>query len=147
MREIEFRGKRKFDNTWIYGGYMKTARTNKIQIGGTSRFCTVYPETLGQYTGLKDKNGTKIFEGDIVELHDKVSNIHWTAIVEFGNPNAEYTWGWQLKLLNILEPTGTKQAYWNKDILLWVELEVAQVSCEVIGNIYDNPELVEKVEG
>ena len=132
MREIEFRGKRKFDNTWIYGGYMKTARTNKIQIGGTSRFCTVYPETLGQYAGLKDKNGTKIFEGDIVK--DEFGRIMKVIFKD--------NWGkFQFELIKI---TGYK---WTNnfrfaDLTDWFNGSLSETP-EIIGNIYDNPELVE----
>lgn len=127
MREIEFRGKRKFDNTWIYGGYMKTARTNKIQIGGTSRFCTVYPETLGQYTGLKDKNGTKIFEGDIVKVYGESYTEKWEdiGVVEYFNG-------------------AFGVSYENRQHFLpFNNMSMYVRCCEVIGNIYDNPELVE----
>lgn len=120
MREIEFRGKRKFDNTWIYGGYMKTARTNKIQIGGTSRFCTVYPETLGQYIGLKDKNEANIFEGDILKSKHNANYyyVYWKDNRFF----IEDVWG------NLIKP---------------IQRAITHFECEVIGNIHDNPELVE----
>lgn len=120
MREIEFRGKRIIDDTWIYGGYIKTHRTNKFLIGGTSGFCQIKPETLGQYTGLKDKNGTKIFEGDIVNMlniTDYPMQIKWNK-----------KWA-RFIFYNLVDKT---------------EMNLFTEQCEVIGNIYDNPELIKE---
>lgn len=89
--------------------------------------------TICQCSGLKDKNGNMIWENDIVDLYDRNTDYKWRAVVRFGNPNYEYTWGWQL------EPIGKCEA--NTDILCWIEMEESGATCEVIGNIFDNPEL------
>lgn len=140
MREILFRGKRVRDGEWKYGYYATVVLNGKlysaIDTVFNNRFVTpttVYPETVGQYTGLTDKNGKRIFEGDIVRLYDTWGE--WRAVVEFGNPNGISIWGWQLK------PISRTDA--NTDILCWVEVEEAGAFCEVIGTIYDNPELLE----
>ena len=155
MREILCRGKRLYVDEWVYGTliicqgkYYIATDTTKITASytaisgdGTSDglhynicgLCEVNPETVGQYTGLKDKNGKKIFEGDILRCVDELNAIVFYARVEFGNPNARYDWGWQLVKIKGDEP--------NLDILLWVEAGIDDyVHCQVIGNIHDNPE-------
>ena len=140
MREILFRGKgnpKYNDGSW-HEGYL-THDTEDYQIYtpiGVRSYCTttVLEETIGQYTGLTDRKGKKIFEGDIVKCSDEINEMSFLAAVEFGNPNGEYNWGWQLRYISGAMP--------NLDILLWVEMEESGIFIEVIGNIHDNPELL-----
>ena len=135
MREILFRGKRVGNGKWVYGSYVIQYGAHEIYLpdGVDSEHCFdryhVLPETVGQYTGLKDKNGEKIFEGDIVRLTNEHNEIEWTAVVVFGNPNGDYNWGWQLNAIEEFDG--------NKDILLWVDMEESGAYCEIIGNIHD----------
>jgi uncharacterized phage protein (TIGR01671 family) len=148
MREILFRGKCGYDNEWVEGFYYqaKLYRSDKelchyITIphpesnGQPSDHIMVHPETVGQFTDLTDKNGQRVFEGDILKLTDEAYDYEWIAKVEFGNPNAEYNWGFQLVHINGPKP--------NTDILCWFDMEEVGAFAEVIGNIYDNPELLE----
>ena len=72
--------------------------------------------------------------GDIVKITDRNVCFETMAVIEFGNPNGLYNWGWQLKPLE------------NKpfaiEILHWVDMEDSGAFIEVIGNIHDNPELL-----
>lgn len=95
----------------------------------------VDPSTISQCTGLNDKNENLIWENDIVKCVDENNGIEFTAIIEFGNPNGLYSWGYQLQHIKGDEP--------NLDILLWVDMEEAGATCKVIGNKFDNPELLE----
>ena len=135
MREILFRGKRTDNGEWVYGNLVRGCDEKYVYIVefGNRELCRNYvnvnPDTVGQYTGLKDKNGTKIFEGDIVKCVDTNNGVSFTAIVSFGNPNREYNWGFQLVKMG-----GDNL---NTDILLWVDMEEAGAYIEVISNIYD----------
>lgn len=148
MREILFRGKPNnaiMEDDFIYGLLVKQVDLDGKDVlciqtwerddeGVSSRVLEVIPSTVGEFTGLTDKNGTKIFEGDIVKCTDKTNGYDFTAVVLFGNPNARYDWGFQLKQIS-----GEKA---NTDILLWVEMEEGGAFVEIIGNIHDNPELL-----
>lgn len=139
MREILFRGKRADNGEWVEGDLLHYESGEMAICKGFSKYgyeateiagrYKVLPETVGQYTGLTDRNGKKIFEGDIVRLTDEYNEIEWTAVVVFGNPNGEYNWGWQLRAIGEFDG--------NKDILLWVDTEDFRAYCEIIGNIHD----------
>lgn len=128
MREILFRGKRIDSGEWVYGTMYKIAKDlNPFILTGGKWGCSyqVDEETVGQYTGLKDKNGKRIFAGDVAKvLQGKDKDI---AYVGFENG----AFMLYPKTGNIYERTLWE--YWYND---W--------DVEVIGNITDNPELLEK---
>ena len=120
-REILFRGKRTDNGEWVEGYLVKQYGANEIYLPngtdneGFDRY-SVDISTIGQYTGLNDCDDVKIFEGDIVRLDNRSPEGSWTAVVEFGNPNGTYSWGYQLKRIDGDEG-------FNPDILLWIEME------------------------
>lgn len=131
MREILFRGKRTDNSEWVYG-YVGTAFTideNKkvksrhftaLDCLGQSSQVLVSDETIGQYTGLTDKNGVRIFEGDIVRYGDTIHKV------VFEQRNATAYFGLVYSEVETM-PFGHYQ-------------DLTQI--EVIGNIHDNPELL-----
>lgn len=140
-REILFRGKRFPYMEWVYGYYYSVkeegdASDNDIWhwiVDENGRNWTVDPDTVGQYTGERDNmTGKQIFEGDIVKTFDGL----YTAVVKYGNyqnPGNDdgFHCGFYLEW-----DKGTD--YLRKEIAYWThEQEV-----EVVGNIYDTPDMV-----
>lgn len=135
MREILFRGKDVFTNEWVYGGYGLYPHTRfpakptiyEAEERACWRPVEVIPETVGQYTGLKGRNGKMIFEGDIVRLyseyHEKL--VGENCVVKYGEFNCTCCngiYGWE---------------FVDGDIRNFDEYEI-------IGNIHDNPELLKE---
>lgn len=131
MREILFRGKRVDNGEWMEGDLIQSrdktyihpkANSFRVSETGLSKLIVlreVYPETVGEYTGLTDKNGKKIFEGDFIR-----SNSGRGYIEYYPNDCA----------FDVVDDHG----------FLWLISEMSNI--EVIGNIHDNPELLEERE-
>ena len=159
MREILFRGKRKDNGDWVYGYPVKKIdpllRTEKwfilIQeyckscidgrptiLGAEMSWYEVIPETVGQYTGLTDKNGKKIFEGDILQIITgngwscpKGTKVYYEVVfTEFNEECA--TWAEYIGYM----------AKRDEDDLSSIHYVVNSYGAKVIGNIHDNPELL-----
>jgi len=122
MREYKFRGKRIDNGEWVYGYVYKDALIgcNILQTKPCLAAIMVDPSTAGQYTGLKDKNGREIYEGDIV-----TGLFNYTGIIGHIVYGSDATF--------FIERKG----------LYGISLNNAEVWLEVIGNIYENPELLE----
>ena len=135
MREILFLGKRTDCDAWVEGDLIQAFRGNQlsscsIMPNTPTAYCwKVIPETIGQYTGLTDKNGKKIFEGDICRFK-RFNDIHVGEIV-FNVTTASFVMRYQ----SIVGAYGEKA---TQKMLLSVCDDI-----EVIGNIHDNPELLE----
>ena len=130
MREILFRGKR-VDNEheWVCGNYHnhsseKSISFYKVFVGTAMTMYAVIPETVGEYTGLTDKNGTRIFEGDIVKQEFSKFRQSTNGICEFHDGS----FGLKIKDLGI------------EKFLPFAC--ICNATYKVIGNIYDNPELL-----
>lgn len=139
MREILFRGKRVDNGEWVEGifspynwsVFFEREKKPQIIILSDNKsidglWCEVIPETVGQYTGLTDKNGKKIFNGDIVKhYHDKKSPESYSVGVIFYD---EDHFRWKIIIENGIYCIGKDCVY------------------EITGNIYDNPELIKEDE-
>lgn len=134
MREILFRGKRVDNGEWIEGFYAKSGDTHFILIDngfafGYVKMKEVIPETVGQYTGLTDKNGNKIFEGDIVRYRPEYWCEPQQSVVEY----CADKWNYPAFDLKDHDYEGNGLQFAHEE----------GVGLEVIGNIHDNPELLE----
>jgi uncharacterized phage protein (TIGR01671 family) len=140
MRVIEFRGKRLDKGGWVYGNLVSDGKRYFIIYDNDITECTRYgeryieasryfevdPETVGQCTGLKDKNGTKIYEGDII----KIFGIGYN----YGYSQQIVSVSWDAEKMCFM--CGKSKSLYNYSTISWAKIEV-------IGNIHDNPELLE----
>lgn len=144
-RQIKFRGKLINSNEWLYGGYYQasTGEDRIITVDETTGTITdwnVQPDTLGQFTGLLDKNGKEIYEGDILKgrtnkwrmeskpaPHDFIGYVRWEGQCDVG-----LQW-----VLTTLDSVGSAPLNW------YVHCCAIDYSTgEIIGSIHDNPELI-----
>lgn len=139
MREILFRGKRLDNGEWVEGtiidyypnmAYMKTKVVNVLGREMLD-YVEVIPETVGQFTGLIDKSGKKIFEGDIVDA----SSEWWDACGPAGHDSPILPVEWDDYFCGF-----TPFANYDCDCGVYIEAS----NCTVIGNIHNNAELLEE---
>ena len=132
MREILFRGKRKAGGEWVVGAYVPDSHPNENYIIplGTTVWFAVDPSTIGQYTGLKDKRGKRIFEGDMLkpfddEIDKMVVEFHHGAFLLclYGERGYMAEYGW--------EEEGNYGCFESEPLSSYGE------DIEVIGNIHD----------
>ena len=133
MREILFRGKRVDNGDWTYG-YLFVCWDRCYILWGMSGDNPikeeVVPETVGQYTGLTDNNGKKIFKGDICKTYFESYTHSWEEVGVVTEFFGAY---------------GIESAD-GKHFRAFINESVYTRSREVIGNIHDNPELLEVKE-
>lgn len=139
MREIKFRGKRIDNGEWVYGYYLFNPFFNRAEIfsfdNERSYVYEVDPATVGQYTGINDRNGVEIYEGDIVNTWIEGAIIiegvttkgysHELMTVEFVTTNE------RLGRFVVIDNLGSE---WSG---------FSNTAIEIIGNCLDNPELLE----
>ena len=134
MREIKFRGKRVDNGEWVYGAFvpdaLETPDNDLVTWGFIRRYnrdigkmetIEVSRESVGQYTGLCDKNGKEIYEGDVVRIDDLGIGIVDYEEGRFAMRRREERFCWPV----------------------YCRIDHSPFVPEVIGNIYDNPELLD----
>lgn len=142
MREIIFRGKEKPGVEWAEG-YIQILPSGEVHIVYTDKeFCSstmcsrcVDPESVCQYTGLTDKNGRKIYEGDIVRDHFDASVM---GIVRYGEYRSVFNDDAFTGHVGFYIEWQKRKDVLRKDLGYWAR------NSEFIGNIFDNPELLEE---
>ena len=128
MRTIKFRGKKLCQDEWIYGSLItrgeQGADGNFIDTGRGECY-PLQQDTIGQFTGLSDKNGKDIYEGDIVRMNTITGGVYQIAFEES-----------HIGAFSLCSKNGFVGIFGR-------DADFEPFYCEVIGNIHDNPELLE----
>jgi uncharacterized phage protein (TIGR01671 family) len=145
-REIKFRGKRIDNGELVYGDLRQIeghccVLDYDIGDNGVTDIQRIFdiayeviPETVGQFTGLLDKNGKDIYEGDLLEIVDYPGENYYVEIAKSDDPPHNFIWGYRKK--PEAEVRGISDG-------LFSMLEEGFPGGEVIGNIHDHPHLLE----
>lgn len=147
LRTIKFRGKSIYDEEWLYGSLFKIEENryavipplNDIDIGKSIGRYEVCLETIDQFTGLYDKNGKEIYEGDIVErITPENPNFGFIGNVVFDKNIALFC-----VEHNKFGPNSRTPFVMPDD---WMDEYSNKLKCEfeIKGNIYDHPELIKE---
>lgn len=133
MRTIKFRGKTN-GNEWVYGYYVYTYPNEHKIFGKDRTSIEVMPDSVGQFTGLLDKDGNEIFEGDIIHLKGKEYEEDWGIVTwhENGYYYLDDTFGKRKK--DCVKPIGD-----------FFDAICDRTQITVNGNIHDNPKLKKEV--
>lgn len=130
MRTIKFRGQKTTNEIWVYGSLVYSNELDAAiyyQVGNGSvkqmEWVYVNPDTIGQFTGLYDKNGTPIFEGDVVEWFEPWDGLNHRAVVRYIDERCQFM---PTAIVNGEEHQYTHELFNN---------------CCVVGNVYDNPDM------
>lgn len=142
QREIKFRGQSVDNSEWVFGSYNNEPCANITFINSDNELDAVeiIPDTVGQFTGLKDKNGVDIYEGDM--FNPDSNNEEIAAVIRWDNESAKFvihSYGYACGI-----GEGSQEVY-DSELTISETTDLADVIleyCEVIGNIHQNPELL-----
>lgn len=153
MREIKFRGKGAITNNWFIGSLITFKDGAMIYSDNYLSQGAVKPETIGQYTGVKDKNGKEIYEGDILHIKQYENNGYRMFGSDVSFPNCFTLDECKGKLLR----EGNGLVYFTEGSMCVEDMYISALfgdmrysfplfEFEIIGNIHDNPELIKEKE-
>ena len=149
MREILFRGK--CNSGWVFGSYYQQKEFygdpceyhsiitshEDLEYEQALQHYTVFSETVGQFTGLTDRNGKKIFEGDVIQFHKFRDEPDWVGVVSYDQ--CQYVATGKMPLA-YKKPMDGEAFYCPFEVAV---SGIDKATITVIGNIHDNPELLE----